>query len=181
MKNKKGFTLIELLAVIVVLAVIMVIATQQVNGVMAKARSNSFIESYQMVVKQGKSCAAQDDNPSYREAATGVTAITSQCNYDLSKDYKLVVLCGDNMGSTEVNAIKTATVKSSINAADYCHVTLTATTEDGSKFKNMDLLTYGNGAASSGADCAKKIGSGAIKCTDDGDNKGKEIQGYFEM
>lgn len=30
-KNNKGFTLIELLAVIVVLAIIMVIATQQIN------------------------------------------------------------------------------------------------------------------------------------------------------
>ena len=32
LKNKKGFTLVELLAVIVVLAIIMVIATQQVNN-----------------------------------------------------------------------------------------------------------------------------------------------------
>ena len=36
LKNNKGFTLIELLAVIVVLAIIMVIATQQVNKTISK-------------------------------------------------------------------------------------------------------------------------------------------------
>ena len=36
LKNKKGFTLIELLAVIVVLAIIMVIATQQIGNVIKK-------------------------------------------------------------------------------------------------------------------------------------------------
>ena len=51
MKNKKGFTLIELLAVIVILAIIMVIATQQVNKTIKKARTNAFIESMQVVMK----------------------------------------------------------------------------------------------------------------------------------
>ena len=36
MSNKKGFTLIELLAVIVVLAIVMVIATQKITDVVNK-------------------------------------------------------------------------------------------------------------------------------------------------
>ena len=44
MKNKNiyGFTLIELLAVIVVLAIIMVIATQQVNKAIKKSEKSAF-------------------------------------------------------------------------------------------------------------------------------------------
>ena len=152
MKNKKGFTLIELLAVIVVLAVIMVIATQQVNGVMAKARSNSFIESYQMIVKQGKACAAQDTDPSTAK---------KECNYDLSDDYTLTVTCDD---------------------PDACVITLKASRADGAKFRNMDLWNYGNGKvtdeelteakkadpdATKSSLCAKKIGSGAKACDEE--------------
>ncbi len=59
--NKKGFTLIELLAVIVVLAVIMVIATQQVNRTIKKARTNSFNETMQTVVKTAKLLIAEND------------------------------------------------------------------------------------------------------------------------
>ena len=55
LKNKKGFTLIELLAVIVVLAIIMVIATQQIGNVIKKNTVNSFKSSLDMVVKQAKS------------------------------------------------------------------------------------------------------------------------------
>ena len=43
--NKKGFTLIELLSVIVVLAIIMVIATQQVNSTIKKSRANTYADT----------------------------------------------------------------------------------------------------------------------------------------
>ena len=59
--NKKGFTLIELLAVIVVLAIIMVIATQQVNNTIKKSRANTFVESMQTVVKSAKMVWAQEN------------------------------------------------------------------------------------------------------------------------
>jgi len=60
-KNNKGFTLIELLAVIVVLAIIMVIATQQVNGTVKKSRGNSFLESAQSIKKVAETVCAQDN------------------------------------------------------------------------------------------------------------------------
>jgi type IV pilus assembly protein PilA len=47
-KNNKGFTLIELLAVIVVLAIIMVIATQQINKTISRTRANSMISTLKM-------------------------------------------------------------------------------------------------------------------------------------
>ena len=59
LKNKKGFTLIELLAVIVVLAIIMVIATQQVTKAIDTARSSSFDSSYKMIVKEIKNKIAE--------------------------------------------------------------------------------------------------------------------------
>ena len=45
MKNKKGFTLVELLAVIVILAVIALIATPQVLGMIEQAKEASAIDS----------------------------------------------------------------------------------------------------------------------------------------
>ncbi len=59
-KNNKGFTLIELLAVIVVLAVIMVIATQQINQVIKKNTADSFKSSLDMVAKQAKTYYASE-------------------------------------------------------------------------------------------------------------------------
>ena len=52
--NKKGFTLVELLAVIVVLAIIMVIATQQINKTIARSRANSMISSLEMAANGAK-------------------------------------------------------------------------------------------------------------------------------
>lgn len=60
LKNKKGFTLVELLAVIVVLAVIMVIATQSINKTIKKSRADSFVSSYKIVLDAIDLCAAQN-------------------------------------------------------------------------------------------------------------------------
>ena len=67
LKNKKGFTLIELLAVIVVLSIIMVIATQQVNSTIKKSRGNSFYETVQSIRKSMQTVCATDN---------GITATT---------------------------------------------------------------------------------------------------------
>lgn len=83
--NKKGFTLIELLAVIVVLAIIMVIATNQINKTIANSRANSFVESYQMIVKQVNLNIASGDP---------VTCDNNKkCKdlYNLSDDYSLII------------------------------------------------------------------------------------------
>lgn len=84
LKNKKGFTLIELLAVIVVLAIIMVIATQQVNKTIKKARANSFVSSYKMIVKEIKSRMAMEG---LGEGDT-IECTGDEClkSYDISKD-----------------------------------------------------------------------------------------------
>ena len=96
--NKKGFTLIELLAVIVVLAIIMVIATQQVNKTISKSRANSFIESYQMIAKQVKTFIASDEDPTCGEDSTNGSCLTY---YDLSdKDYTSLTVAKADGGTT---------------------------------------------------------------------------------
>lgn len=51
MKNKKGFTLIELLAVIVILAIIALIATPIVLGIIEDARNNAKKRSAELVIQ----------------------------------------------------------------------------------------------------------------------------------
>lgn len=120
--NKKGFTLIELLAVIVVLAIIMVIATQQVNKTISKSRANSFIESYQMIAKQVKTFIASDEEANCVDNAACLT------KYDLADDYTL-------------------SVTKAADANKYT-ITLGANTANG-KFKNVDLSKYGDVASES--------------------------------
>ena len=50
MKNKKGFTLIELLAVIVILAIIALIATPIVLGIIEDSRSSAKVNSAQFMI-----------------------------------------------------------------------------------------------------------------------------------
>ena len=54
MKNKKGFTLIELLAVIVILAIIALIATPIIVGVINDAKKNAFKDTAYGVMDAGK-------------------------------------------------------------------------------------------------------------------------------
>lgn len=51
MKSKKGFTLIELLAVIVILAIIALIATPIVLGIIEDARNNAKKRSAELVIQ----------------------------------------------------------------------------------------------------------------------------------
>lgn len=51
MKSKKGFTLIELLAVIVILAIIALIATPIVLGIIEDARNNAKERSKELVIQ----------------------------------------------------------------------------------------------------------------------------------
>lgn len=142
-KNNKGFTLIELLAVIVVLAIIMVIATQQVNKTMSGARANSFVESYQMIVKQANIFIANGEEPT----CDGTNEDTCLKKYDLSNDYTLKV-------------------EEDTNKTNYT-ITLSANTTDG-KFKNVDLTRYGNyyETEDSSKNCSiKKIGSKSTSCS----------------
>lgn len=128
--NKKGFTLIELLAVIVVLAIVMVIATQKITDVINSSRSNAFISSYKMIVKQiNTNIVADPDN-------IVCDNTTKNCKdlYDISDDYRLTVLnSSDNTGYT---------------------IELTA---NGGKFANLDLTKYGDASTCANMLDSKKV------------------------
>ena len=133
--NKKGFTLIELLAVIVVLAIVMVIATQKITDVVNSSRSNAFILSYKSVVKQVKDSYTMGNV----ETCTG-----SECSkkYDVTdNDYKL-------------------TVKENDDKTKY--VIILEPASDG-KFKQLDLTKYGD-AAEDNQCKPEKIDNTAGKC-----------------
>ena len=100
-KNSKGFTLIELLAVIVVLAIIMVIATTQVNKAIKGARKDSFVQTAKMVVKetQNRIIAGQMGNSEYKVETGYVTD-----KYDLSKsDYVLYIEYNKDTGNYAIS------------------------------------------------------------------------------
>ncbi|MEG2351453.1 MAG: prepilin-type N-terminal cleavage/methylation domain-containing protein [Bacilli bacterium] len=88
--NNKGFTLVELLAVIVVLAIIMVIATTQVNKAISSARTDSFVSSYKMILREVKNRMAMDGLGD----TLSVSCTTTTCaeSYDISSnDYILEI------------------------------------------------------------------------------------------
>ena len=95
--NKKGFTLIELLAVIVVLAVIMVIATQQVNKAIKKSRGEAFFETVQSVRKSMQTVCAMDN---------AITKDTLDAQVDNAEAITIEVTkgSGDDLGTVKVKA-----------------------------------------------------------------------------
>ena len=135
LKNKKGFTLVELLAVIVILAIIMVIATQQIGKVIAGARADSFVESYQMVAKQIQTYIISDQ--------TVCTGNSCANDFGLSSDYALTIT---DMGSN------TYKVKLEPGAS-------------GSKFENLDLVTYGKNKCSAATSGTISAGQYSADCT----------------
>ena len=151
LKNKKGFTLVELLAVIVILAIIMVIATQQIGKVISDARSNSFIDTYQMVVKQIKTYIAEDDISSILcDSSTDASCLKK---YDLSDDYSLVVSGGTDVYEIHLGA---AGVVSTAAAGGGRTIKHDGTPTAGKKFANLDLIHRGN---------AKNTDADATTCT----------------
>ena len=65
-KNQKGFTLIELLAVIVILAIIALIATPIIVGVINDAKKNAFKDTAYGIIEAGKLYyASQFDNDAF--------------------------------------------------------------------------------------------------------------------
>lgn len=112
MKNKNGFTLIELLAVIAVLAIILVIATSSVIGTIKSSRTNVFVETMEMGVKNAKSVLATKgklDTGSLKE----------------SMDYK------ENQYNFTVENV-------TIGGKSYYKIILSPN-ENSSKFKNIDF------------------------------------------
>lgn len=85
-KNNKGFTLIELLAVIVVLAIIMVIATQQINRTISRTRANSMISSLELAARGVKTKMADGSM-----AACDGGCLKDVIDYNEKEEYNIVV------------------------------------------------------------------------------------------
>ena len=154
-KNKKGFTLIELLAVIVVLAIIMVIATQQVNKTISKSRANSFLESAQMAFKTAKLLIA-DNNLS-------TDSLRDEMSYNTDQ-YQIYVYY--------MNASSHNYVDSSSNARSDGVIVLKA--DGNGKFKDVDLSTINENNYykddTGNKICVKINSDGQSESITDGDN-----------
>ncbi len=85
-KNNKGFTLIELLAVIVVLAIIMVIATQQINRTISRTRANSMISSLELAARGVKTKMADGSMEACSDAC-----LKDVIDYNEEEEYNIVV------------------------------------------------------------------------------------------
>lgn len=125
--NKKGFTLIELLAVIVVLAIVMVIATQKITDVINSSRSNAFISSYKMIVKQINTNMVTNTDD-IQCGGSGTDSRDCKEVYDISDDYKLTV------ASDDTKYIITLEVAEENN-------------KKVGKFKNLNLTKYGDASS----------------------------------
>ena len=116
-----------MLAVIVVLAVIMVIATQQVNRAIARSRSNAFIESFQMVVKQVKMYIVSGEDPTCGNDPNKPEMGSSE---DCFTKY--------NLSKNDYNGNRNTYVR---NNGDKYQIQLQSSS---GKFKNLDLAHYGD-------------------------------------
>ena len=79
-KKRKGFTLIELLAVIVILAVIMLVATTSVQGVMLDARKGSFRNEFLSLLESANIRASLDQ----MNGANGMNKANTQTCYPIN-------------------------------------------------------------------------------------------------
>ena len=105
-KNNKGFTLIELLAVIVVLAIIMVIATQQINNTISRTRANSMISTLKMAANGVKTKQADG---SIKACSSEEKCLEDVVDYDEFEkaDFNLVSGYNNgNIGKTHVDIAK---------------------------------------------------------------------------
>ena len=99
-KNNKGFTLIELLAVIVVLAIIMVIATQQINKTISRTRANSMISTLKMAANGVKTKQADG---SIAACVQGKKCLEDVVDYD-TDDYTINVTGNSSAWKVTVTA-----------------------------------------------------------------------------
>lgn len=133
-KNNKGFTLIELLAVIVVLAIIMVIATTQINGVIRKNRVDSFLSTYKIAMNAAKTCAVQQISDTTDGSST---ACSDSVDYS-KNEYDLKIVATDTT---------------------YEEYKITLTAQSDSEFDSINIRSYysTNGAI------AKELGTNETK------------------
>ena len=104
--NNKGFTLIELLAVIVELAIIMVIATQQINNTISRTRVNSMISTLKMAANGVKTKQADG---SIKACSSGEKCLEDVVDYDEFEKADFNLVSGynsGNIGKTHVDIAK---------------------------------------------------------------------------
>ena len=112
MKNKKGFTLIELLAVIVILAIIALITTPIIVGVINDAKKNAFTDTAYGVAEAAKLYyAGQFDNDSFN----GKT-------FDFSGNIEELKLSGKKPSSGTLQIDKNGNSFLAISDGTYCAV-----------------------------------------------------------
>ena len=109
--NNKGFTLIELLAVIVELAIIMVIATQQINKTLKKSRGDSFYDSVLMIEKNAKMLCAQNNDSITTNDLIEASDIDDK-NYTLTGESNKLTIQGKEKFN---NMTLPTTLKSTVN------------------------------------------------------------------
>lgn len=88
--NKKGFTLIELLAVIVILAVIALITTPIVFGVVENSRLNSFtrsVEEMRNVIDMDYNEYARSGRVEYKYSGNELVCVKCNKGADLKLDF----------------------------------------------------------------------------------------------
>ena len=118
-RNNKGFTLIELLAVIVILAVIALIATPIIMGVINNAKSGADKDSAYGIVKTLETAIAQKmiDDPNFAVPASCTIASNgSNCTYTPAGGGDSVVINIDYKGTKPTGGeIKFNTAKGSVD------------------------------------------------------------------
>ena len=136
-KNNKGFTLIELLAVIVVLAIIMVIATQQINKTLKKSRGDSFYDSVLMIEKNAKMLCAQNNDSITTNDLIEASDIDDK-NYTLTGNRNTLTIQGKEKFN---NMTLPTTLKSTVNRVDNYEDRLQLTLPDGCSFGTTTTTT----------------------------------------
>ena len=140
--NNKGFTLIELLAIIVELAIIMVIATQQINKTLKKSRGDSFYDSVLMIEKNAKMLCAQNNDSITTNDLIEASDIDDK-NYTLTGEKNKLTIQGkekfNNMTlpttlKSTVNRVKIDEKKSDDDEKNYYEDRLQLTLPDGCSF-----------------------------------------------
>ena len=138
--NKKGFTLIELLAVIVVLAIIMVIATQQVNKTIRKSRAKSYMDSALSIEKAAKVYCAENNSISDASEGfldeyvehKGITIQPSSDDIELSLDTSEDNNKYKNFDLEELKKLGTSTVSVDGDSEESVIITITDPCKNGS-------------------------------------------------